>query len=101
MMRAASACTWGSLPVEIDWTSNSRNSFTRAWRRGIAPRICSGERLLDRCTGALPLRAITGLHVYQFPPSYIGHLLDTDPVVKTNSLKSLARPTGIEPVFPP
>jgi hypothetical protein len=31
----------------------------------------------------------------------IGHLLDTLPVISANSLKSLARPTGIEPVFPP
>ena len=32
---------------------------------------------------------------------YIGHPLDTGFVITDNLLKSLAHPTGIEPVFPP
>ena len=35
------------------------------------------------------------------PSAFIGHLLDTYPVALAKSLISLARPTGIEPVFPP
>jgi hypothetical protein len=32
---------------------------------------------------------------------FIGHMLDTPPADLAKPLKSLARPTGIEPVFPP
>jgi hypothetical protein len=75
-----------------------RKSHNNRRRAGwdIEPSILHMARQPGRCALSLEIGVIAWL----IKP-LIGHLLDTDAVLSPKPLISLARPTGIEPVFPP